>query len=305
MAYSGRHPILQPVNTMGVRAYRKALDALFAEMRSERLHVENLQRRHEQQQSRNIRSPSESNHFHPDEHVVIEHDWSQENENQPPSVEGENISTSSRVLYYAMYVQHFGLSNEEINAMERLMTVIYGTPPPISYAGHVTSLNSDILEEYNRQRYYFCSSCSGSMSQQQVACENRACTIYGLAFWFFDHAMEEEITSFGSLYQWSSAPFESHHRRLQMKVDQSSTNRANLVLQKYLLSKKIENLFNGRCANENPTLLTLKADVDNNHNKRFPVEVRISDSMYLPKNSRLRSEELNTAHKTRISRSCE
>ncbi|EYC41538.1 hypothetical protein Y032_0565g13 [Ancylostoma ceylanicum] len=255
MAYSGRHPILQPVNTMGVRAYRKALDALFAEMRSERLHVENLQRRHEQQQSRNIRSPSESNHFHPDEHVVIEHDWSQENENQPPSVEGENISTSSRVLYYAMYVQHFGLSNEEINAMERLMTVIYGTPPPIS--------------------------------------------------WFFDHAMEEEITSFGSLYQWSSAPFESHHRRLQMKVDQSSTNRANLVLQKYLLSKKIENLFNGRCANENPTLLTLKADVDNNHNKRFPVEVRISDSMYLPKNSRLRSEELNTAHKTRISRSCE
>ncbi|RCN51759.1 hypothetical protein ANCCAN_02119 [Ancylostoma caninum] len=146
------------------------------EMHNDSLHVEELQRRHQMQQLRNVGSPTESIYFHPDEHVGMEHDWSKGGENQP-HMEGGDIPTSSRALYYAMYVQHSGLSNEEIKAMERLMAVIYGTPPP--YAGHVTSLNRDILEEYNRRWYHICSSCGGSMNQQQVAYENRACNIYG------------------------------------------------------------------------------------------------------------------------------
>ncbi|EYB81442.1 hypothetical protein Y032_0384g412 [Ancylostoma ceylanicum] len=43
-----------------------------------------------------------------------------------------NLSIHDRILYYAMYAQHFGLSGEEIKRMEELMHVIYGSPPPIT-----------------------------------------------------------------------------------------------------------------------------------------------------------------------------
>ncbi|EYB81441.1 hypothetical protein Y032_0384g412 [Ancylostoma ceylanicum] len=50
--------------------------------------------------------------------------------------------------------------------------------------------------------------------------------------WFFDHAMSEEIQFCGSAYQWSSAPFESHHRRLQIRLNQSTVNSSTLIVER-------------------------------------------------------------------------
>ncbi|RCN35571.1 hypothetical protein ANCCAN_18564 [Ancylostoma caninum] len=41
------------------------------------------------------------------------------------------------------------------------------------------------------------------------------------------------------MYQWSSSPFESLHRRLQIKLDQSTTNSAAAMIERYLLNKKV------------------------------------------------------------------
>ncbi|RCN41875.1 hypothetical protein ANCCAN_12148 [Ancylostoma caninum] len=48
------------------------------------------------------------------------------------------------------------------------------------------------------------------------------------------HSMREEIECYGSVYQWSSAPFESHHRRLQIRVDQATTNSSKLIIERCL-----------------------------------------------------------------------
>lgn len=42
------------------------------------------------------------------------------------------LGIHDRILYYAMYTQHFELSGEEIKRMEELMHVIYGSSPPIT-----------------------------------------------------------------------------------------------------------------------------------------------------------------------------
>ncbi|KAL6737908.1 hypothetical protein Aduo_011511 [Ancylostoma duodenale] len=54
--------------------------------------------------------------------------------------------------------------------------------------------------------------------------------------WFFDHAISKEIEMYGSAYQWSSAPFESHHRRLQIRLNQSTVNSSTLMVERYLFT---------------------------------------------------------------------
>ncbi|RCN52586.1 hypothetical protein ANCCAN_01285 [Ancylostoma caninum] len=75
----------------------------------------------------------------------------------------DHIAADDRVLYYAIYVQHFGLSKEEILGMENLMEVIYGTPPPISYERDVTNRCEELLRPYKRERYMFCVKCSSQL----------------------------------------------------------------------------------------------------------------------------------------------
>ncbi|VDK51447.1 unnamed protein product [Cylicostephanus goldi] len=126
--------------------------------------------------------------------------------------------------------------------------------------------------------------------------------------WFFDHAMDIELLHQGSLYQWTSAPFESHHRRLQLKMNQTATNSASLILEKYLLTKKIRNLFyNCSENNESPLFESFKEKIENKHTKRqfliFPLEVRVNEHCYIPKNSRIDLKDLQEPERTRISRS--
>ncbi|RCN39207.1 hypothetical protein ANCCAN_14874, partial [Ancylostoma caninum] len=286
----------------------------------------------------------------------VENDEAESNGNSQPTSNYGTMSIYERTLYYGMYVQHFGLSLEEIKRMEDLMGVLYGTPPPITYEGHVTKLYNSVLREYDRERYYFCCMCNEAMQVDQTACENEGCRIYGLSIkrakrmqrievhvinmvpqlcdllvqhvrsileeherlhrhggapdedrsdircfagyyerietadefsrrhlkillslsldgfkpkrWFFDHSTDAEITTFGSLYQWTSSHFESHHRRLQININQTTTNSANLIIEKYLPSKKVRAFFNEECANASRPLLSLAEKFENKHLKR-------------------------------------
>ncbi|KAL6723669.1 hypothetical protein Aduo_018648 [Ancylostoma duodenale] len=111
-----------------------------------------------------------------DESIQYEYDSVESNGDAPQEAESARMLTQERIVYYAMYVQHFGLSDEEVAHMEQLMAVIYGAPPSISYNVHVANFNQALLQEYNRQRYFFCCACN----ENQVACGNRSCSIYGL-----------------------------------------------------------------------------------------------------------------------------
>ncbi|RCN23632.1 hypothetical protein ANCCAN_30681, partial [Ancylostoma caninum] len=121
----------------------------------------------------------------------------------------------------------------------------------------------------------------------------------------FDHSMDAEITTFGSLYQWTSSHFESHHRRLQININQTTTNSANLIIEKYLPSKKVRAFFNEECANASRPLLSLAEKFENKHLKRFPVGILINDYIYIPKRSRVCAADLCEPEKTRVLRSGE
>ncbi|VDM66995.1 unnamed protein product, partial [Strongylus vulgaris] len=92
--------------------------------------------------------------------------------------DGADMPLNDRILYYAMYVQHFGLSLEEILRMEDLMSVIYGISPPITYNRHVVPFNSEALEEYDRKRDYFCCACEEKLNELRDECGNSACKLY-------------------------------------------------------------------------------------------------------------------------------
>ncbi|VDK42806.1 unnamed protein product, partial [Cylicostephanus goldi] len=117
--------------------------------------------------------------------------------------------------------------------------------------------------------------------------------------WFFEHAMERELERFGSLYQWSAAPFEGHHRRLQVKMNQHTTNSSTLLIERYLLGKKVRSLLN---ETDNIALESLKKKTDNQNN-RFPLEIKINERCYIPSNSQVCTEDLEEPEKTRILRS--
>ncbi|RCN26080.1 hypothetical protein ANCCAN_28199 [Ancylostoma caninum] len=77
-----------------------------------------------------------------------------------------------------MFIQHHGLSTEEVKHLEELMRVLYGTPPPITYDGHVRQLEKCVLDVYNRKRYFFCGACNGRLNQWKDQCEKRDCPLY-------------------------------------------------------------------------------------------------------------------------------
>ncbi|WKY06121.1 hypothetical protein Q1695_006377 [Nippostrongylus brasiliensis] len=104
--------------------------------------------------------------------------------------------------------------------------------------------------------------------------------------WFFDHAMQEELEQYGSTYQWSSAPFESHHRRLQIKVNQSTTASSSVVIHKFLLAKKLR-LQVAEQSEGSSAMRELSSLIENTYKTRFPVEVYVSDDLYIPKYSEI------------------
>ncbi|VDK45425.1 unnamed protein product [Cylicostephanus goldi] len=91
----------------------------------------------------------------------------------------DHMSLQEKVLYYAMFILHFGLSDEEIKRMEELMEVLYGTAPPISvYEQHVRQLYRNLLNDYNRKRYFFCTACGYPLREWRNLCENVGCALY-------------------------------------------------------------------------------------------------------------------------------
>lgn len=104
--------------------------------------------------------------------------------------------------------------------------------------------------------------------------------------WFFDHAMQEEPKQYGSSHQWSSAPFESHHRRLQIKINPSTTASSSAVIKKFLLRKKTTA---SSCVAKQgrPRSHASAVKFGNTYKTRFPVDVYISDDLYIPRYSEI------------------
>ncbi|WKY05870.1 hypothetical protein Q1695_006239 [Nippostrongylus brasiliensis] len=109
--------------------------------------------------------------------------------------------------------------------------------------------------------------------------------------WFFDHAMQEELEQYGSTYQWSSAPFESHHRRLQIKINQTTTASSSVIIDKFLLAKKLRLQVVERSENS-ADMRKLSRLIDNTYRTRFPVGVFVTEDLYIPKYSEIQRAEL-------------
>ncbi|RCN37521.1 hypothetical protein ANCCAN_16577 [Ancylostoma caninum] len=118
--------------------------------------------------------------------------------------------------------------------------------------------------------------------------------------WFFEHGMREEMLDHGTMYQWSSSPFESLHRRLQIKLHQSTTNSAAAMIERYLLNKKMRYMFNEACEKQNAAMISFRRRVDNKQKNRFPVGVAINPRTYIPKGSRVDPCSLQDEHRALI-----
>lgn len=47
--------------------------------------------------------------------------------------------------------------------------------------------------------------------------------------------MREELDKYETMYQWSSSPFEGHHRRLQININQNTSNSSIVVIDRFAL----------------------------------------------------------------------
>ncbi|RCN47006.1 hypothetical protein ANCCAN_06937 [Ancylostoma caninum] len=140
-----RRSEFRPPDRVGARAYGESVKEYFRQRRSEQRNWAELERRDEE---------TDNNRNHALEHPIgdessdgvaspphdfpfvdiasVENDEAESNGNSQPTSNYGTMSIYERTLYYGMYVQHFGLSLEEIKRMEDLMGVLYGTPPPIT-----------------------------------------------------------------------------------------------------------------------------------------------------------------------------
>ncbi|CAJ0607586.1 unnamed protein product [Cylicocyclus nassatus] len=168
---------LPSINASGVRAYGLRFEEQMIGNRNEYM----IDEQQEQQESMVMTESGrrETPPLEYDSDAILHY----QDQNELPTDDSGRRDTTmyERVIYYAMYVLLFALSEEEITRMEYLMAVIYGTPPPISYHVHVRKLNKQLLQEYRRDRYFFCSSCNGEMHGGQVACQNNSCGIRGIS----------------------------------------------------------------------------------------------------------------------------
>ncbi|WKY11334.1 hypothetical protein Q1695_003139 [Nippostrongylus brasiliensis] len=152
--------------------------------------------------------------------------------------------------------------------MEQMMNVWNGMPSPFSCdALHVCSegLTTDGLRDLFTGSSSFAQlRISNGVIADKITVTQRAANITeelwrALApkiitmkcHWFFDHAMQEELEQYSSPYQWSSAPFESRHCQLQVKIRPSTTTSSSVAI------------------------------------NRFPVEVQVNVAVYIPKNSEI------------------
>ncbi|CAJ0602997.1 unnamed protein product [Cylicocyclus nassatus] len=101
--------------------------------------------------------------------------WAEEEEQETGERE---MSTQDRILYCAMHVQDFGLSEAQIKWNEKLMKVLYGRATPITYNGHFAPFNNKVLEAYDNKRYLYCCQCNTELTKEQTACENQSCSIF-------------------------------------------------------------------------------------------------------------------------------
>ncbi|EYC42215.1 hypothetical protein Y032_0538g3126, partial [Ancylostoma ceylanicum] len=87
------------------------------------------------------------------------------------------ISRHDKILYYASYIHHFGISSEEVSMMEDLMTVLYGFPPPITYHTDINSLQQSLLKTFEITKHYFCGMCKQKLDGPLEKCQRKGCPL--------------------------------------------------------------------------------------------------------------------------------
>ncbi|KAL6723321.1 hypothetical protein Aduo_018339 [Ancylostoma duodenale] len=77
----------------------------------------------------------------------------------------DRLPDEDRILFYSMYVNRFGLSDEEVKRMEQLMELLYGFPPRT-------------WEPYCTRRTLLCNGCDSTLSGIRDLCRNSECALY-------------------------------------------------------------------------------------------------------------------------------
>ncbi|VDP02421.1 unnamed protein product [Heligmosomoides polygyrus] len=311
---------------------------------------------------------------------------------------GSGLGYADKVLYYAMYVLHFGLSKEEIARMESLMQVLYGVAPSVHFEHDVETFIQDKLRLHDHTAYYYCSNCNTMLNGSTGVCPKVECPLYGVnvkrakasqrvevhvlntipqledviadhfqeilevhhqihhdsaqqalfgiprwnsefgcskcfmrgkrlgaaQVWFDEEQAEVQLRSPESYLKDGEAGANGVPRvtaamkvmapciftsdalhmcsegittdRLQVRVNQSTTNSSMEVIKKYLSLKNIRSLLFKRSTQGAENLRTLLDLVDNRHINRIPSHIFVNEDMYIPKNSSI--DELMDEHRS-------
>ncbi|RCN27317.1 hypothetical protein ANCCAN_26951 [Ancylostoma caninum] len=85
-----------------------------------------------------------------------------------------------------------------------------------------------------------------------------------------DHAIEEDLQQCGSPYQWSFSPFESAHRRLQLRIVESTTNCEEAIVKNFIMRKELFAKLNREASTApHPALTRLQMKLANEALNRF------------------------------------
>ncbi|VDP03350.1 unnamed protein product [Heligmosomoides polygyrus] len=114
-----------------------------------------------------------------------------------------------------------------------------------------------------------------------------------------DHAIGEDLQRYGTPNHWSSSGFESNHRRMQLRIAQSTTHFVGLLERGFLLEKELRMMLSD-VANEhqNPILTSLLKQISSEGVTRLvPKQMQLREHWYIPMQSELNMDSLAQQHK--------
>lgn len=115
---------------------------------------------------------------------------------------------------------------------------------------------------------------------------------------FLDHAIHEDMLFAGSPYHWTASPFESLHRRLQLRADQGTTNCEDTLIRNFVLRKELAILAEESSSHQGSEPLAKLYNAMLRDNKpRFRCDFRLKDDWFVPSHSAVSFSSLHQRHK--------
>lgn len=116
-----------------------------------------------------------------------------------------------------------------------------------------------------------------------------------------DHAIVEDVFYAGPPNFWTSAGFESIHKRLQMKVALSATNSEGLVFERILLRKELLWKLHDECLKTGrPEFYSLFKRMHDGDTRRSGIRTELHLGWFVPRSCELQLPELRDAHRDAI-----